>query len=291
MASCSFAGGQETKISQEDSLFLARQNEIQTKLERAEESENNLEIAKAYEEIAMLNYESDPETSANSLLNAAQYYQKANDAQRTAAAYLNAGCIFDERLNAPDSALQVLQKSIPWYQKTNNTNGEANVLKYMGLLESKTGDGEIALNYTRKAISMFSKTEHRSGLAVSFYDLARIFETQSNYDSCLYYIEASQNIWDQMGNQDRTFTNNTLAMKAYTSLGELEQASSYFDKNESLRKDSGLNIHYIPLLDYLRQAVSLHEAVNNPKKKAALEKEKNLLLIRLKSDGVNIDNL
>ncbi|MEZ4920744.1 MAG: tetratricopeptide repeat protein [Saprospiraceae bacterium] len=282
VSACGQFGSSEANPGASDTSFVSQKANLLATLE--EPPADALKKAETYEEIAMLAYERYPGQTVSYLQQAAEFYKESKANEKAASCLLNAGCIYDERLHLADSALYFLQASIPFWEKTGNKNGKANVLKYQGVLEGKIGRLDDAKKHAQEAIDLFRETEHRPGLAVSYYDMACILDMADQPDSSLYFIEASQNIWEQQGNQERMFINNTLAMRVLTKQDKTEEALARFEINEGIR--STIDVHYIPLLSYFEAARQLLETVQDEPAQKKLEKEEKQLRKDLKRDGI-----
>lgn len=96
-----------------------------------------------------------------------------------------------------DSARMAIEQALSIWQHINDTLNQANLLKYLGYLNGRLGYFEKAKNQIAKAIILFDLKHDESGVAVSLYDLAQVYEYENKIDSAILLTQRSLVFWKQ----------------------------------------------------------------------------------------------
>ena len=137
-------------------------------------------------------------------------YQKLIDAykpsgmrSKIALAYLNRSNIYDEVLADYELAKINADQSLDVWTEINDSLQMANLLKYIGYLESKLGNFESGKQLIEKAIEFYTLLQNDNGFAVSHFNMARLESARENYKLAEYHYLLSLNHWKNVGNQSR----------------------------------------------------------------------------------------
>lgn len=168
-------------------------------------------------------------------------YQVNNEVKKTGFAYLNIASIFDEQLNEADSAVNYLNQSLEVWQKSNDSMEIANILKYKGWLEAKTGNQEEGINSIEKALLFYSDLNFVQGIAVSKINLARIKLAAGQLSDSESLFLQSKEVWSNIGDLSRIFTDNTLGIEIYQQMGNSIKEEFLIRENQSIMDQIQLN--------------------------------------------------
>ena len=65
----------------------------------------------------------------------------------------------------------------------NDTSNQANLLKYLGYLNDRLGHFHLGKIQVAKAIELFTSKNIEYGVAVSWFDLSKVYEFENKIDS------------------------------------------------------------------------------------------------------------
>jgi len=150
----------------------------------------------------------------------------------------NRGFGLQERLRDYKDALVYTDRALAIWTELKDTANEANLLKYRGLLLGNLGDFAQAKKEISKAIELFGKKKMDFGIAVSEFDLSRVFALENKPDSALYYANDSKEFWKIKENSDRIFTINNRLMNLYYVSNDLKKAKDVQEESQALLKES-----------------------------------------------------
>lgn len=120
----------------------------------------------------------------------------------------NKSFIFDENGGDIDSSIYYADLALSSWVTLRDTVNEANNRKYLGYLFGKKGHYEKGKSEIFKAISLFELKNNEPGVAVSYFDLSKVYGYEKRNDSALLYIDNALTYWQQKADTFRILTNN-----------------------------------------------------------------------------------
>jgi tetratricopeptide (TPR) repeat protein len=217
---------------------------------------------------------------------AAISFEKAGNKIWQALSYQNIAFAYEEKLKKIDSAICYVNKAIPIWIEINDTNGLANILKYLGMLQGKTGDFTNAKKSINKAILLFEKEDFISGVAVSYFDLASVYENENKLDSCLLFLNKNKHYFETNQDTLRVFNTNNKLFGIYLKEKNYISAADIYEQNSKMEKSD--KVYWQHHIDFYRLCKTYFEAVKNTEKYTFYSDKYKLLFDSLTSEGVII---
>jgi tetratricopeptide (TPR) repeat protein len=160
----------------------------------------------------------------------------------------NQGFILEENQHNYKLALDKINSSIFIWKAINDTLNEANSLKYKGYLLGNLKQFHEAKKEIYLAIRLFDLCNKKYGIAVSEFDLSKVYERELKYDSSIYFATKSLNYWTSQQDTFRMATINNqlinifLKEKRFLNANEIQVKSAVFFKEKEM--------HWKPLIDF-----------------------------------------
>ncbi|MEZ5058367.1 MAG: tetratricopeptide repeat protein [Saprospiraceae bacterium] len=191
-------------------------------------------------------YQKSPEDALPTFKNVAKLYAYQKDYKKAGLTYLNIAGIYDENLGKPDSALIYAHESLQIWQEANDSLQQANLYKYIGLLEGKLGQFEKGKTAIQKAMKLYQILEFEEGLNVAKFNLANVYFQEKDYTNSKNLFQETINFWKEKGDAGRVFINNLFGIELYAAMNDAEGVKHLIDENKTLAPDAKLN-------DYLKR--------------------------------------
>ncbi|MEP7236738.1 MAG: hypothetical protein ABI685_02695 [Ferruginibacter sp.] len=175
----------------------------------------------------------------------------------------NSGQSLDESKHDYAAALTLVSKAIIIFTSLRDTLNEANNRKFKGYLLGrfdKFAEGKVEI---RQAIKLFQLKNADWGVAVSQFDLSRLFEFENKLDSALFYCNIAISYWKSKGNSARIFLNQNMLINLLTKLNRLDEAKSA--QSESSKMAENPEQHWLGLLDFYMVSKNLYKAAKESK--------------------------
>lgn len=141
--------------------------------------------------------------------------------------------------NQPDSVPILALQAIELAQKTGNKNQEAKALGNLGVKYMYEGKYPEAIDYYRKAQTLYEKTDNKKGIANCLSNTGLVFDWQQDFPKALeYYLKAlaiREQLNDKKGMGD-SYNNIGLV---YKSMLNPDKALEYFEKSLAIRQQLG----------------------------------------------------
>lgn len=186
-------------------------------------------------------YQKSPENALPTFKNVAKLYAYQQDYKKAGLTYLNIAGIYDENLGKPDSALIYAQESLRIWQEANDSLQQANLYKYIGLLEGKLGNIEKGKAAIQKAIDLYKTLEFDQGLHVAKFNLANVYFQENDYQSSKELFQETIEFWRSKEDWGRVFTNNLFGIELYAMMDDSEGVRKLIEENKTLAPDAKLN--------------------------------------------------
>ncbi|MEP7164480.1 MAG: tetratricopeptide repeat protein [Ferruginibacter sp.] len=174
----------------------------------------------------------------------------------------NKGQISDESAHNYTSSLSLISKAIKIFTYLDDTLSIANNLKFRGYLLGRFGKFDEAKTEIKRAISLFRSKNKDWGIAVSNFDLSRVYDLEKKSDSAIYYCNLSLNYWKSKKDTSRIFNNQNLLIYLLTKAGQVSRARTIQEDSQILAKVPEL--HWQDLIDFYFFSAGLYKKTNRP---------------------------
>lgn len=161
--------------------------------------------------------------------------------------YQNGGQVMDESKHDFAGALILTNKAVTIFHALHDSLNEANNLKFKGYLLGRLGRIGEGKKEIQQAINLFGIKKAGWGVAVSQFDLARVFEFENKFDSALFYCNLAISYWKAKGDNGRIFLNQNMLIHLLTKLNRLPGAGVL--QSESTKMAENPVHHWQGLLD------------------------------------------
>lgn len=162
--------------------------------------------------------------------------------------FQNRGQLLDETMHDYAASLILVDKAITIFNALGDTLSIANNRKFKGYLLGrfdKFADGKKEI---QQAIYLYDFKNAPWGVAVSQFDLARLFEFENKLDSALFYGNIAISYWKTQENSGRIFLNQNLLINLLTKSNRLAEAKLL--QAESSKMSENPEHHWQGLLDF-----------------------------------------
>ena len=222
---------------------------------------DKLLIADSLKKIAYTYYDTNPVKCIAYNDSAAQIYKQFDDNRNLALCYQNICFAYYEKLNNPQKAQDFAFKSINSWNIEQDTLAEANIVKYLGLIQSDLGLFSEAKSNIKKAIFLFNKKGFKAGVAVSYRNLAMIYKSEHKQDSCIYYLNLNKEFFASINQYSRIFGVNNELLECYIELNNLDEAERIFSSNKDILKE--YKIYWQDQINFYRISKKYFERIDN----------------------------
>ncbi|MCB2196210.1 MAG: hypothetical protein KQH79_10130 [Bacteroidetes bacterium] len=192
---------------------------------------------------------------------AAQIYKQFNDNRNVALCFQNICFAYYEKLNNPQQAQDFAVKSINLWNLEQDTLAEANIIKYLGLIQSDLGLFREAKSNIKKAIFLFKSKGFKAGEAVSYRNLGLIYKQEHKLDSCIYYLNLNKKFFVSINQNKRVFGVNNDLLECYIDFNRMEEAENIFNSNNDILKE--YQIYWQDKVNFYRISKSYFENLGN----------------------------
>ena len=177
----------------------------------------------------------------------------------------NEGFLLDEQKCKYDSSRIQIEKALSVWQHINDTPNQANLLKYLGYLNGRLGYFHLGKIQISKAIELFTSKNMDYGVAVSWFDLAKVYEFENKIDSALFFTTKALNYWKQKNNLKRIVGLNNNLINLLTKAKKSKYIDSLIMENSLyLLKEK---IYWRDELDYYFTSFKYFEKTKEKEKK------------------------
>ena len=176
--------------------------------------------------------------------------------------FQNYGQGLDEEQHDYKQSLQYVNKAIVIFNSLNDTLNIANNKKFKGYLLGRSGNFTEAKIEINSAIELFQAKGAAWGVAVSQFDLSRVYEFENKLDSAVYFSSIALVYWKSVNNNARVLILQTMLINLYTKAKDFNNAKAYQKDAEKLISDPEL--HWLNLIDFYFVSEKLFEKLMNP---------------------------
>jgi hypothetical protein len=196
----------------------------------------------------------------------------------------NRGQSLDESKHDYASSLRLVSFATAIFNALGDTLNEANNRKFKGYLLGRfkkfaEGKAEIL-----QAINLFQLKKADWGVAVSQFDLSRLFEFENKLDSALFYCNVAISYWKAKGNDARIFLTQNMLINLLTKSKRLAEAKLL--QTESSKMAEEPEQHWQGLLDFYVVSEYLFKAAREFKTAKIYQTLYATKVLDLKKEGV-----
>ena len=218
---------------------------------------------------AYLQYEKRSEILLNKVNSKIISAKETNELKTIAFGFQNYGQLIDDNYHDYTKSLKYINKAINLFIVLNDTLSQANNLKFKGYLLGMLNNYNEAKQEVRSAINLYKSKNSLMGVAVSQFDLSRVYEHEKKLDSAIYFSNTSLNFWKSINNSWRIFNVQTMLINLFIKSKQYEnalkiqkQSDLLIDSKEIQSRD--LADYYI-LLERLYKAIGKIDVADNYK--------------------------
>lgn len=206
-------------------------------------------------------YDTNPEKCILLLDSAAILYENLGYKNQQALCYHNIAFAYHEKLDNIEDAIVFINKAIPIWIEIQEPINQANILKYLGMLQGKIGEFDLGRETIEKAIVLFDKVGFKAGIAVAYFDLAILYDNANQIDSSIHYFDKNKVYFESKQDTGRIFTVNNKLFEIYIKTGNFSSVSEIYESNLKLENSS--RVYWQQLIDYYRISMNYFELVDN----------------------------
>ncbi|HKR04321.1 MAG TPA: hypothetical protein VJY62_06745 [Bacteroidia bacterium] len=197
---------------------------------------NEPKHASALTKLAQFYYDKYPDKSIEYNNAAADLFSKLGDTRWAGFSTQNIAFAYYEKKDNPSKAEEYMKKALVYWEQMNDTLGEANNIKYLGMLQGKLHKFDEAKGSIWKAINKFESRNYKFGTAVSYFDLASVYEDENKKDSAIYYLKKAKEFWETVSDTFRLFGINNFCFRLYLADKKLREAYNSYTANNTMIK-------------------------------------------------------
>lgn len=148
-------------------------------------------------------FQEDPSKAIPLLRSAAVGYAADSNLIKSGMMFLNVANIYEEYVPNKDSAVYYAKRSMDIYEKENDSMQMANLYKYYGYLIGINGHPAEGETYIQKAITIYQGKGSKEGIAVSHFNLARVYIVKGEYNKADSLLDLAEPVWIEVNDTSR----------------------------------------------------------------------------------------
>ncbi len=173
----------------------------------------------------------------------------------------NNGQDFDQKNQQYKKALASTDKAIALFTELKDTLDIANNRKYKGYLLGKMGKMKDAKTEIKAAVDLYRYKNMNAEVAVSQFDLARIFEFENKTDSAIYYADVAGSFWRMKQVDLRVLIINNMLVSLFLKANLPEKAKTV--QQESTLLVVKPDIQWQAIIDFYFTSMLLFRTIND----------------------------
>ncbi len=229
-------------------------------------------------------YDTNPKKCVKFMSEAAKLYEKGGMKHEQALCLQDCAFAYYSKLGDYKKALPFVQEATKLYHEINESNNEANLLKYLGLLQAKNKEYALGKESIAKAIKIFENTGFKAGIAVAYFDLADVYQFQNMTDSCIFYLKKNKEFFETAGDTSRIFIVNSCLIDNYSNSDQLEKAAEIQKYNSTI--EDAPTLYFENQLEYYSVCEKYFKKVKNRKMQTEYRNKRTLMIKKFKKAGV-----
>jgi tetratricopeptide (TPR) repeat protein len=175
----------------------------------------------------------------------------------------NKGLFLGENNQDDAGALKEINKVMDIWIALRDTSNQANMHKFKGYLLGKLKKFPEAKYEIDRAVDLFSAKNQLFGVAVSFFDLSKVYEMEGLNDSAVSYVTKAIDYWKEKQDTFRLITNNNQLLNLYGKMKLYKQAEKIHQETEPLL--AGKDLSWRPVIDFYFLSANLYKKMNQQK--------------------------
>jgi hypothetical protein len=196
----------------------------------------------------------------------------------------NRGQFLDESVHDYTGSLMLVDKAVTIFNLLGDTLNEANNRKFKGYLLGRFFKFEEGKAEIQQAIQLYKLKNADWGIAVSQFDLSRLFEFENKIDSALFYCNIAVSYWKGKGNSARIFLNQNMLINLLRKSNNITEAKLL--QAESFKMAINPELHWQGLLDFYVTSENLYAAAKEFKLAKYYKKLYAKKISDLKKEGI-----
>ena len=214
---------------------------------------------------AQNNYDNTDEKKISALLDKIHSGKSTEDDKKDlyniAITIQNNGQDFDQKYHQYKKALTSTDKAIELFNELKDTLDIANNRKYKGYLLGRMGKLKEAKTEIKVAVDLYRFKNMNAEVAVSQFDLARIFEFENKTDSAIYYAAMAGSFWRIKQVDLRVLIINNMLVSLFLKVNQPEKAKSVQEESKLLITKP--DIQWQAILDFYFTSMLLYRTIND----------------------------
>jgi len=198
--------------------------------------------------------------------------------------FQNYGQLLDESGHDHINALKYTDKAINFFTVLGDTASIANNNKFKGYLLGRLKRFPEAKAIIKTAIGLYQLLKKDAGVAVSQFDLSRVYEMENKFDSAIYYCNISLAYWNSKSVAPRMLGNQTMLINLLIKIKDNERAKATQLISEKLITTQ--DFHWQDLIDFYFVSAQLYKAINESVTAANYQKLYDNKIADLKKENI-----
>lgn len=174
----------------------------------------------------------------------------------------NQGFLYDEQECKYDSALLKIETALGAWEHLGDTLSQANLLKYLGYLNGRLGNMALGKQQIARAISLYKAKAADYGVAVSLFDLAKVYTFENKLDSAILYSNQAKAYWVTQDDPSRLLVLNNHLIYLASLSDSNNNIEALIEENQLLLKNP--DIYWQNELDFYFTTKLYFQKTKNP---------------------------
>ncbi len=235
-------------------------------------------------------YNTDADECIKYLQKAFRLYSTAGNKKEATYCLQNIALAYEDKKKDYAEAMKYVRRAINARIELKDTMEMANMYKYQGYVFGKMHNFPEGKKSAAKAVQLYTIKNYQPGLAVTYRDLAIVYEEEREYDSSIALMLKAKAIWSTGENkttyQSRIYGNNSDLVRIYTKDGKMEDAETLVHENEAI---NATDFQHTEVLAFYKEGRDFYSK-NKDKDNSKIYKEKYADLRQtMKDKGANVD--
>ncbi len=137
-----------------------------------------------------------------------------------------------------DRALECHQKALTIYTETNNKLGMANSFINLGSDYSNIGDTRLTLEFLFKGLKIYEEIDNNNGIANALNNISVVYRSQKDYQKAIEYCKRSLILHTKTNNKKGIGYALSNLGSYYDDLHDTHQALEYYNKSLKVQEES-----------------------------------------------------
>lgn len=218
-------------------------------------------------------------------------YTEVPDKEGAVTCLQNMAFTYEEQLSDYENALKFGLQALDARIEMKDTLEWANMAKYVSFVHGKLHNFEQAKFYAGKAVDLYQLKSYVPGLAVTYRNLAIVYEEQKRYDSSIALLLRARAIWQTMPENThicsfRIYSCNNDLIRVYTRAGMLTDAGDVLAENE---KTDGTVFHHTAQIGFLKEARDYYTRKKDKENTKIYTEKYKVMRKKLLTEGYKVD--